>query len=110
MMPTARIRTIVCMCVAAALLVTLLGGSTFAASADSRRKIVILDEPLSEKVLKDLGTAQITVLYDLALINALAVLLPDSPLLGPALELLDYLGEVSDDVLTVIDPICPTGA
>ena len=110
MMPTARIRAIVCMCVAAALLVTLLGGSTFAASADPRRKIVMLYEPLTQKVLDDLAAARITVLYDLALIDAVAVLLPDSPLLGPALALLNGLGEVSDDVLTFIDPICPTGA
>jgi hypothetical protein len=110
MMPTARNRTIVCMCVAAALLVTLLGGSTFAASADSLRKIVMLDAPLTQKVLDDLAAARITVLYDLALIDALAVLLPDSPLFGPALALLNALGEVSNDVLTFIDPICPTGA
>jgi subtilisin family serine protease len=107
-----RVRTIAGVLVAVTLLVTLLSGSAFAASADSRRKIVMLDEPLTPKVLDDLEDAGITVLYNLSLINALAVQLPLPPLPplpDPAL-LLDTLGEVSDDVLTVIDPICPTGA
>jgi subtilisin family serine protease len=111
MMPIARIRAIVCTCVAATLLVSLLGGSPFAATADSRRKILILDDPLTPAVFTLLATAGITVLYDLSsLINALAVQLPLLPPIGTdPLALLDMLGDVTDDVLTFIDPICPTG-
>jgi subtilisin family serine protease len=105
-----RVRTMACVLVAITLMVSLLSGSAFAASADSRRKIVMLDNPLTQEVLNSLKAAGITVLYDLSLINALTVYLPVPPLLGLALALLDTLGEVSDDVLTFIDPICPTGA
>jgi subtilisin len=107
-----RVRSMVCILVAVTLMVTLLSGSALAASADSRRKIVMLDSPLTEEVLDLLEAAGVTVLYDLSLINALAVLLPDPPLLAldPALALLEDLGEVYNDVLTLLDPICPTTA
>jgi subtilisin family serine protease len=107
-----RVRTMACVVVAVTLLVNLLGGSAFAATADSRRKIVILDNPLTQEVFTLLAAAGITVLYSLSLINALAVQLPPLPPIGPdsALALLEDLGEVYDDVLTFIDPICPTTA
>ena len=110
-----RIRTMACVLVAVTLLVSLLGGSPFAATADSRRKIVIFDDLLTPAVLQavftSLALAKITVLYDLSsLINALAVELPLVPPLGTdPLALLEDLGTVTDDVLTFIDPICPTG-
>jgi subtilisin family serine protease len=99
-----------CVLVAIALTVALLSGSAFATSADSRRKIVMLDNPLTQQVFDQLAAAKITVLYNLSLINALAVQLPDFPLLDPALALLNVLGEVYDDLLTSVDPICPTTA
>ena len=74
-----RVRTMACVLVAVTLMVTLLGGSAFAASADSRRKIVILDTPLTQAVFNLLEAAEITVLYNLSLINALAVQLPLLP-------------------------------
>jgi subtilisin family serine protease len=109
-----RVRTMACVLAVITLLVNLLGGSAFAASADSRRKIVILTTPKTlNEVFELLEAAKIDVLHNLSLINALAVRLP--PLLLPslpdtALALLKTLGEVSDDVLTIIDPICPTTA
>jgi subtilisin family serine protease len=106
-----RVRTIACVLVALTLLVTLLGGSAFAASTDNRRKIVMFNNSSYPLVLG----AGITVLYNLSLINALAV---ELPALGTdaALALLQDLinkgivQQVSDDVLTFVDPICPITA
>jgi subtilisin family serine protease len=102
------VRTMACVSVAIALTVALLSGSALAATADSRRKIVILDSPLTQAVFDSLAAAGITVLYNLSLINALAVQLPAPPLLNLALALLDDLGQVYNDLLTSVDPICPT--
>src|SRR5215216_2135966 len=67
-----QVRTMACVLVAVTLLVTLLGGSACAASADNRRKIVMFNNSSYPLVLG----GGITVLYNLALINALAVELP----------------------------------
>jgi hypothetical protein len=98
--------------------VILIGGGAFSASADTRRKIVMFYNPPTQDVVNQLVGAGITVLYDLWLINALAVQVPPPPIVGPdlALVLLDALiqqgivQQVSNDVLTFIDPICPTSA
>jgi Subtilase family len=99
-------------------MVTLLCGSAFAASADDGRKILMLNDPPTQNVFNLLEGAGITVLYDLSLIDALTVQLPPPLPLGidPALALLQTLInqgvvlEVIDDVLTTVDPICPTTA
>jgi Subtilase family len=95
-------------------LVILIGGGAFSASTDTRRQIVMFDNPPPQNVVNVLVGAGITVLYNLALVNALAVEpLPPSVGPDPALALLQGLPgvkQVSDDVLTFIDPICPTTA
>jgi hypothetical protein len=113
-----RVRTMARVLVAITLMVSSLSGSAFAASADDRRKILMLNNPLTEDVFNMLVGAGITVLYDLSLIDALTVQLPPPLPLGidPALALLQTLInqgvvlEVVDDVLTFVDPICPTTA
>jgi subtilisin family serine protease len=85
---------------------------------DNRRKIVMFRGTPVQSVVDQLKGAGITVLDDLPLINALVVQLPSLTLLGidPALALLQTLSnlgvvlEVVDDLLTFIDPICPTTA
>src|ERR1700752_4290859 len=108
-----RVRSMVCILVAVTLTVTLLAGSAFAASADKRRKIVMFYNPPTQNVFNMLVGAEITMLYDLSLINAWAVQLPPLPPIGPDLALallqgLPGVQQISDDVLTLIDPICPT--
>ncbi len=115
-----RVRTMSCVLVAVTLLVTLLGGSAFAASADLRAIVMFADGiPLAiqQQVVALSGS---TVLYNLSLITALAVLTDDQGLAflkskvqgvcDLRLDPLCVVEGVSDDVLTLIDPICPTGA
>jgi Subtilase family len=113
-----RVRTMARVLVATTLMVSSLSGSAFPANLDDHRKILMLNNPLTEDVLNMLVGAGITVLYDLSLIDALTVQLPPPLPLGidPALALLQTLInqgvvlEVFDDVLTFVDPICPTTA
>ena len=114
MTPKRRVRTIARILVAMTLMVTFLSGGASTVSADNRRKIVMF---FDSSYPLELG-AGITVLYNLSLIDALAVELPPPPLVGPDLALA-YLQDlidkgivqgVYDDVLTFIDPICPTTA
>jgi Subtilase family len=112
-----RVRTMACVLVAITLMVSLLNGSAFAATADKRRKIVMFPGTPDQSVVDQLEGAGIMVLDKLSVINALAVQLPLPTVLGidPALALLQNLTnlgvvqQVVDDVLTFIDPICPTG-
>jgi hypothetical protein len=72
-----RVRTIACVLLAITLVVTLLGGSAFATSANDRRKIVsfVAGTPLSiqETVIALSGSSMVHIL---SLINALAIQLP----------------------------------
>lgn len=108
---TARVSLVACILVS----VILMEGGAFSASADNRRKIVTFYDPPPQDVFNMLPGAGITVLYDLWLINALAVQLPPPPPDGPdpALVLLQGLPDLQgiyDDVPTFVDPICPTTA
>jgi hypothetical protein len=96
--------------------VILIGGGAFSASADTRRKIVMFYNPPTQDVVNQFVGAGITALYDLWLINAFAVQVPPPPIVEPdlALVLLDALiqqgivQQVSNYVLTFLDPVCPT--
>jgi subtilisin family serine protease len=108
---TARVSLVACILVS----VILMEGGAFSASADNHRKIVTFYGPPPQDVFNMLPGAGITVPYDLWLINALAVQLPTPPPGGPdpALVLLQGLPDLQgiyDDVLTFVDPICPTTA
>jgi subtilisin family serine protease len=109
-----RVRTMACVLVAMTLMVSLLGGSAFAATADKRRKIIMFAGTPDQSVFNQLAGLGITALYNLSLIDALAVRLPLLPpslledLVTQLLSELPGIQEVIDDVLTVIDPICPT--
>jgi subtilisin family serine protease len=114
-----RVRTMACILVAVTLLVTLLGGNAFAASADLSQQIVMFVDgtPLADQQ-QVAALSGSTVLYNLSLITALAVLTNDQGLAilkskvqgvcNPSLDLLCVVAGVFDDVQTFIDPICPT--
>jgi subtilisin family serine protease len=122
MMPTARIKAIVCMCVAVTLLVTSVGGRHAAASKADGRFIVVYKQgtclTCQTSLLTSLG---VDVTHVLTLSNALAIDIPLNlvdyvlGLLNPSnLDFLnvinDQVAEVVDDLLTLVDPICPTPA
>jgi subtilisin family serine protease len=102
------------------LVAVILVGRVSAASADLRQIVMFVDgTPLAvqQQVVALSGS---TVLYNLSLITALAVLTNyqglaflESKVQGvcnPLLDLLCVVAGVYDDVLTFIDPICPTAA
>jgi subtilisin family serine protease len=109
-----QVRTLACVLVAMTLMVSFLSGSAFAASANSRRKIIMFAGTPAQSVFTTLALLNITVLYNLSLTDALAVQFPDSSdpeqLVEQLLALLPNVQGISDDVLTFIDPICPTTA
>ena len=103
-----------------ALVAVILVGGVSAASADLRQIVMFAEEtPLAvqQQVVALSGS---TVLNNLSLITALAVLTNDQGLAfleskvqgvcNPLLDLLCVVAGVYDDVLTFIDPICPTTA
>jgi subtilisin family serine protease len=93
--------------VAIILMVTLLCGSAIAAIANNRRMILMFDNPPIKAVFDMLKILNITVKHELTLIDALAVQVP-SLITDSALQSLPGLPEVYNDLLTQVDPICPT--
>jgi uncharacterized protein YggE len=72
-----QVRTLACVLVAMTLMVSFLSGSAFAASANSRRKIIMFAGTPAQSVFTTLALLNITVLYNLSLTDALAVQFPD---------------------------------
>src|SRR5262245_4737548 len=111
-----RVRIMACVLVAITLMVSLLSGSAFAATANNRRKIVMFNNPPTQDVVDSIVGKGITVLDNLSLINALVVQLPplvlgiDSGLLFLNTLVPLVVQQISDDLLTLVDPICPTPA
>jgi subtilisin family serine protease len=111
-----RVRTMECVLVATTLVVTLVCGSAFAISANDRRKIIILKDislksPLGSTTAELLVTATGSrVIHEFLFINALAVELPSNDITDALAKLANslYVLEVVDDLLTVVDPICPS--
>jgi subtilisin len=110
-----RVRTMARMLVAITLTVTMLYGSAFATSGDNIRLIVTfkninlknsLDYIAVSSLLTTLGS---DVVQDLLFINALAIELPVD-LLSEVLKLLNSLDEIEvvDDLISLVDPTCPT--
>jgi subtilisin family serine protease len=107
-----RIRTMACVLVAVTLMVTLLSGGAFGASADNLRKIVMFYNPPNPLVFVGTG---IQVLHNLSLINALAVQLPALGTNAALAFLQNLINQgvlqgVYDDVVGLVDPVCPTTA
>jgi subtilisin family serine protease len=121
---TARIGTVACVLAA----VILIAGGTFVASADTRRKIVSF-RPIDSKdplcllgfcldLKTELGylTAHSLVtangsleVHNLWLVNALAVELPAENITEALSSLVNslYVVQVVDDLLTLVNPVCP---
>jgi subtilisin family serine protease len=114
MVRIARISLVVCILVS----VSLIGGETFAASTDDLKKIVTFKN-IDLKTLLGYTTAlgvvttsRSSIVHNLSFINALAIALPVDDITGALASLLSsvYVLEVADDLLTLVDPICPTTA
>ncbi len=125
-----RVRMVACVLVAITLLVTLLWGRAFGINANNPRKIVrfrpltsslqcllgscinLKTEDGMRKAIDAVTVSRGVVLHQLSFINALAVELPTDSLVGALTDLLSnlYVLEVVDDLLTLVDPICPSPA